>query len=69
MAVDAKNGESSEVASGVRLAVDVEFGRGRTLYILSQGEWISGFPGSPAIPGTGDVWAIEMENAPPYGVK
>ena len=107
VAVDAKNGQATEIAAGARLAVDVEFGRGRTLYILSQGEWVSGFPGSPAMPGTGalfrmegdgsvtelvgslnlptsleivgktayivsltgDVWAIEIENAPPYGVR
>jgi len=107
IAVDAKNGQATEIAAGVRLAVDVEFGRGRTLYILSQGEWVSGFPGSPAMPGTGalfrmegdgtvtevvgslnlptsleivgktayivslsgDVWTIEIENAPPYGVR
>jgi len=105
VAVDAKSGQATEIAAGARLAVDVEFGRGRTLYILSQGEWVDGDPGSPAMPGTGaifrmesdgsvtevvgslnlptsleivgkmayvvsltgDVWAIEMEDAPPYG--
>lgn len=104
--VNAKNGEATEIAAGARLAVDVEFGRGRTLYILSQGEWVSGMEGSPAMPATGalfrmesdgsvtevagslnlptsletvgktayvvsltgDVWAIDMGNAPPYGV-
>ena len=105
VAVNAKNGQATEIASGARLAVDVEFGLGRTLYILSQGEWVDGFPGSPAVPGTGalfrmnsdgsvtevvsslilptsmeikgrtayivgltgDVWAIELDKAPPYG--
>ena len=107
VAVDAKSGESIEIASGARLAVDVEFGRGRTLYILSQGIWNEDFPGSAALPFTGalfrmesdgsvtevvgslnlptsleivgktafivsltgDVWAIEMDNEPPYGVR
>lgn len=106
VAVNAKNGEATAIAAGARLAVDVEFGRGRTLYVLSQGEWFPGFPGSPALPDTGalfrmeddgsvteivgslnlptsleiigkmayvvsltgDVWAIEMDNSPPYGV-
>jgi hypothetical protein len=105
VAVDAKNGQATEIAAGARLAVDVEFGRGRALYILSQGEWDEDFPGSPAVPGTGalyrmasdgsvteivdslnlptsmeivgktayivsltgEVWAIELPNAPPYG--
>lgn len=107
VAVDAKSGESMEIAAGARLAVDVEFGRGRTLYILSQGKWNEDFPGSAALPFTGslfrmerdgsvtevvgslnlptsleivgktafivsltgDVWAIEMDNEPPYGVR
>jgi hypothetical protein len=43
------------VASGARLLVDVEFGRGRTLYALSQGIWNGAFPGSPALPNTGSL--------------
>ena len=34
-----KSPTATEVASGARLLVDVEFGRGRTLYALSQGVW------------------------------
>jgi hypothetical protein len=41
------------VASGAPLLVDVEFGRGRSLYALSQGIWDGAFPGSPALPNTG----------------
>ena len=42
------------VASGARLLVDVEFGRGRTLFGLSQGLFEEGKdPGSPALPNTG----------------
>jgi sugar lactone lactonase YvrE len=45
---------ATEVASGARLLVDVEFGRGRTLFALSQGVWPLGSPeGSPALPNTG----------------
>jgi hypothetical protein len=44
----------TEVASGAPLLVDVEFGRGRMLYALSQGEGELGAPdGSPALPDTG----------------
>jgi hypothetical protein len=43
-----------EVAAGARLLVDVEFGRGRLLYALSQGEFPVGAPaGAPALPNTG----------------
>ena len=47
-----------EVASGARLLVDVEFGLGRTLYALAQGEWDGVFPGSPAIPNDGSLLKI-----------
>jgi hypothetical protein len=43
----------TDVASGAPLLVDVEFGRGRRLYALSQGEGSGGPPGSPALPNTG----------------
>jgi hypothetical protein len=33
--------------------VAVEFGRGGTLYGLSQGIWDGAYPGSPALPNTG----------------
>jgi hypothetical protein len=44
---------ATQVASGSPLLVDVEFGRGRTLYALSQGVGSGGPPGSPALPDTG----------------
>jgi hypothetical protein len=44
----------TEVASGAPLLVDVEFGRGRSLYALSQGPGVPGAPpGSPAQPNSG----------------
>jgi hypothetical protein len=46
---------ATEVASGASLLVDVEFGRGRTLYALSQGDFGGGPPGSPAAPNTGSL--------------
>ncbi len=52
----------TEVASGVRLAVDVEFGRGRTLYALSQGFFPPGNPeGSPASPNTGALMRVNAD--------
>ena len=51
-----------EVASGARLLVDVEFGRGRTLYALSQGVFPVGNPeGSPAAPNTGSLLEVNAD--------
>jgi hypothetical protein len=47
---------ATDVASGARLAVDVEMGRGRALFALSQGHFSCDDPacaGSPADPDTG----------------
>jgi hypothetical protein len=47
---------AAEVASGAPLLVDVEFGRGRKLYALSQGDFPAGASdGSPALPNTGSL--------------
>jgi hypothetical protein len=47
---------TTEVASGAPLLVDVEFGRGRTLYALSQGVFpAGGNPAEPALPDTGSL--------------
>jgi hypothetical protein len=44
------------IASGDPLLVDVEFGAGRTLYALSQGEFPAGAPpAAPALPDTGSL--------------
>jgi hypothetical protein len=50
-----KSPTATEVASGARLLVDVEFGRGRDIYALSQGVFGGGPPGSPAQPNTGSL--------------
>ena len=50
-----KSSAARVVASGAGLLVDVEFGRGRTLYALSQGGFSGGPAGSPASPNTGSL--------------
>jgi sugar lactone lactonase YvrE len=53
-----------EVASGAPLLVDVEFGRGRTLFALSQGVWPIGGPeGSPAMPDTGALLRVAADGS------
>lgn len=48
-----------EVASGGRLLVDVELGRGHALFALAQGIWPPGNPeGSPALPNTGQLLRV-----------
>ncbi len=41
--------------------MDVEFGRGRTLYALAQGVWLSGPPGAPAAPNTGNLLEVNPD--------
>jgi hypothetical protein len=52
---DPKSPTPTEVASGARLLVDVESGRGRDLFALSQGVFGGGPPGAPAAPNTGSL--------------
>jgi hypothetical protein len=52
-AVSPRTWASADIASGARMIVDVEFGRGHTLYALSQGIWDGVEEGSPAQPDTG----------------
>ena len=47
-----------EIAAGAPLLVDVEFGRGRTLFALSQGVGSGSPPGSPALPNTGSFLRV-----------
>jgi hypothetical protein len=52
----AKSPSATEVvASGAPLLVDVEFGRGRDLFALSQGVFGGGPAGAPAAPNTGSL--------------
>ncbi len=50
-----QSGTVTEVASGAPLLVDVEFGRGRRLYALSQGVFDGPRDGFPARPDTGTL--------------
>jgi sugar lactone lactonase YvrE len=50
-----------EVASGLRLLVDVEFRTGHSLYVLSHGEWNGQFEGSPALPDTGALARVNRD--------
>ena len=50
------------LASGASLLVDVEFGRGRRLYALSQGEFPAGSPtAAPALPDTGALVEVNAD--------
>jgi hypothetical protein len=56
-----KSATATEVASGSPLLVDVEFGRGRTLYALSQGIGSGDPAGSPALPDTGALVKVNRD--------
>jgi hypothetical protein len=57
-----KSPAATEVASGAPLLVDVEFGCGRRLYALSQGDFPPGGPeGSPALPNTGALVEVNRD--------
>jgi hypothetical protein len=59
VAFGAKPAGVSVIATGASLLVDVEFGRGRTLYALSQGVFPpDGDPAEPAIPNTGALLRV-----------
>jgi hypothetical protein len=53
-----KSSTATEVASGVPILVDVEFGRGRTLYALSNGTFSGDVAGSPGLPNTGALLKV-----------
>jgi hypothetical protein len=53
---------ATDVASGAPLLVDVEFGLGRSLYALSQGDFPEGADdGSPALPNTGSLVEVNED--------
>lgn len=59
VALDPRSSSVVEIASGAPLLVDVEFGRGRALFALSQGQGYVGMPpGAPALPGTGALLRV-----------
>jgi sugar lactone lactonase YvrE len=53
---------ATELASGAPLMVDVEFGRGRLLYGLAQGDFPEGGgDGAPAMPNTGQLVEVNPD--------
>jgi hypothetical protein len=61
-----KSRTATQVASGaglehIGLLVDVEFGRGNTLYALLQGYWNGPFEGAPAQPDTGALVKVNSD--------
>jgi hypothetical protein len=57
---DEKSPTVTDIASGGRLLVDVEFGRGKSLFALAQGHFTPGHePGSPADPDTGQLLEVD----------
>ena len=58
-----KSAGATELASGAPLLVDVESGRGRDLFALSQGDYSGGPPGSPALPNTGSLVKVNGDGS------
>jgi sugar lactone lactonase YvrE len=52
---------ATEIARGEPLMVDVEFGRGRALFALSQGIGSGGPPATPAVPNTGKFLRVNKD--------
>ena len=59
----ARSSDETVVAAGAPLLVDVEFGRGRTLFALAQGVWDGPFEGAPALPNTGALVQVDGKGA------
>lgn len=51
----------TDIASGARLIVDVEYGLGGRLFALSQGDWDGADVGSPAEPDTGTLLEVNED--------
>jgi sugar lactone lactonase YvrE len=63
LALNVRTHQATQLASGARLAVDVELGPKHTLYVLSQGVWewedIPSNAGLPASPNTGKLFRVD----------
>ena len=62
-AVSPNSWSSVDIASGARMIVDVEYGRGHTLFALSQGIWDGVGEGSPAQPYTGRLVRVGSDGS------
>ena len=63
LAFGAGSSDATVIAAGAPLLVDVEFGRGRTLFALAQGIWDGPFEGAPALPNTGALVQVDGKGA------
>jgi hypothetical protein len=72
VAIDASSGEVTDIGSGAPLLVDVEFGLGRTLFALAQGEWCppgetpptcGKMDGAPAEPDGGSLVEVNADGS------
>lgn len=58
---------STEIANAAGfnfgLFVDVEFGRGNTIFTLAQGIWDGPFEGAPALPNTGALLRLQQDGS------
>lgn len=61
LSFEAGSAETPAIAAGAPLLVDVAIGRGPALYGLAQGDWDEVEPGSPALPDTGSLVAVDEE--------
>ena len=59
VAIDAKSAAARDVAASGPLLVDVERGRGQTLFGLAQGTHSNENPGTPADPNTGELLRVD----------
>jgi hypothetical protein len=63
VAFEPGSSSATDVAAGARLAVDVEMGRGRTLFALSQGHFGCDDPACAGAPADPDTGALMRANA------
>ena len=59
VAIDAKSGAVTDVAGPAPLVVDVERGRGQTMFGLAQGTHSNRLTGTPADPNTGELLRVD----------
>jgi hypothetical protein len=63
LAFGPKSSSETVVASGAPMLVDVERGRGQTMFALAQGTWDGAGEGSPALPGTGSLVRVNGDGS------